>query len=165
MSAHYIKLYFGDIHPASMFWGIMYLQLFYDTSCFFRWISFIQGCWFMCVEIIHHKDDLLGIRVHDVHQIPDFLCPVNGRTVFPYTDMMCPSKRFHESKYADRSITDIFGICFPIASRYHCQGFSGFSQKLVRFFIHTYDGTFFVIRKFINVKDIFHTGYEFRVFF
>ena len=55
----------------------------------------------MCVEIIHHKDDRLGIRVHDVHQIPDFLCPVNGRTVFPYTDMMCPSRRFHESKYAD----------------------------------------------------------------
>jgi len=119
----------------------------------------------MCVEIIHHKDDLFGIWVHGVHQIPDFLCPVDGCTVFPHTDMMCSSKWFHKGKYTDRSITDIFRIRFPVTSWNHWQGLSCFTQKLVRFFIHAYDWTFFIIRKFINVKDILHTGYEFRVFF
>lgn len=90
----------------------------------------------MRVEIIHHKDDFFGIRVHGVHQIPDFLCPVDGRTVFPHTDMMCPSKRFHESKYTDCPITDIFGIRFLITSWNHWQGLSGFTQKLVCFFVH-----------------------------
>lgn len=53
--------------------------------------------------------------------ITDFLCPVQGCTMFPYAYMMYPSKRFNKSKYTDSAITDIFGICFPVTSRNHRQ--------------------------------------------
>ena len=80
-------------------------------------------------------------------------------------DMVRPAKRLHKSKYADCSISDVFGIRFAVAPGNHRQRLSGLAQKLVRLFIHADNRTLLVIRKLIYIKDILHTGYEFRVFF
>ena len=119
----------------------------------------------MGIEVVHYKNDLFGIRVHDIHKVLNFLRPVNGCTMFPYTYMMCPAKWFYKSKYADRSISGIFGIRFTVIPGNHWQGLPGFAQKLVRLFIHADNRVLLVIRKLIYIKDILHAGYEFRVFF
>ncbi len=119
----------------------------------------------MRIEVVHHKDDFFSIRIHDVCKVPDFFRPVKRCAVFSYACMMPPSKRFYKRKYADGAVTDIFGICFPVTSRNHRQWFPCLTKKLVWFFIHAYHRTFLIIGKFVNVKNIFHTGYEFRVFF
>ena len=165
MPGHYIQLYFSDVQPAPMLWCIVYFQFFRDTPCFLRRIPFVQGCRFVRVQIIHHKDNLLSIRVHGVHQILDFFRSVNGCAVFPYTHMVDPSECFHKGKDADSAIADILRIGFPVTSGNHRQRIPGFSQELVWFFIHAHNGMFFIIGKLINVKDILHAGYELRVFF
>ena len=119
----------------------------------------------MRVEIVHYKDDLFGIWVHDIHQIPDLLCPVHCSTVFPHAYMVCSAERLYKSKYADSPVADILRIRFPVTSGTHWQGFPGIPKKLVRFFIHAHDRTLCIIRELIYVKDILHARYEFRVFF
>ena len=117
----------------------------------------------MRIEVVHHKDDFFSIRVHDICKVPDLFCPVKRCAVFSYAYMMRPSKRFYKDKHADSSVTDIFGICFLVTSRNHRQWFPCLTKKLVWFFVHAYHRTFLIIGKFVNVKNIFHTGYEFWV--
>lgn len=143
----------------------MYFQFFDDASRFLRRILLIEGSRLMGIEVVHYKDDFLSIRVHDIHEIFDLLRPVDGCTVLPHAYMVRPAKRLHKSKYADCSISDVFGIRFAVTPRYHRQGLPGLAQKLVRLFIHADNRTLWVIRKLIYIKDILHTGYEFRVFF
>ena len=52
----------------------------------------------MSIQIIHHKYDLFGIRIHNIYKIFDLLCPVNSCTMFPDTYMMNTTERFHKSK-------------------------------------------------------------------
>src|SRR5699024_5436685 len=103
--------------------------------------------------------------VHVVYKIPDFLCPVCGCTVFTYTHMVNASERLHKSKNADGAVADIFRIGFLVASGNHWQRLPDFSQKLVRFLIHTHNCMLLIIGEFIHIKDILHAGYEFWVFF
>lgn len=46
----------------------------------------------------------------------------------------------------------------------HRQWFPDFAQQLVRFFIHTHYRNIGIIRHLIDIKDIFHAGYEFGIF-
>ena len=71
LPGHYIQLYFGDIQPTAVLWGIMYFQFFDDASRFLRRILLIEGSRLMGIEVVHYKDDFLGIRVHDIHEIFD----------------------------------------------------------------------------------------------
>ena len=118
----------------------------------------------MCIEVVHYKDNLFGIRIHDVCKVFDFLRPVKGCTMLPYAYMMRPSKQFYKSKYTDSSVAYIFGISFPVTSSNHWQRFPCLTKKLVWILVHTYNRAVFIIGKFINIKDILHAGYEFRVF-
>ena len=119
----------------------------------------------MGIKVIHHKDDLFGIGVQVVHKIPDFLCPVCGCTVFTCAHMVNASERLHKSKNTDDAVADIFRIGFQVASGNHWQRLPDFSQKLVRFLIHTHNWMLFIIGEFIHIKDILHAGYEFWSFF
>ena len=85
----------------------------------------------------------------------DLIRLVDDCTVLPHAYMVCPAKRIHKSKYADSSISDVFGICFAVVLWNHRQ----------RLFIHADYRTLGVIRKLLYIKDILHTDYEFRVFF
>lgn len=119
----------------------------------------------MGIKVIHYKNDFFHFWVHDINKVFYFFCPVNCSPVLPDTDMMLPSKRFYESKDAACTITDIFGIYFPVISRAHWQRFPCLSQQLVWFFIHADDRTHWVIREFIDIENIFHTCYEFCILF
>ena len=50
----------------------------------------------------------------DIHEIFDFIRSVDGCTVLPHAYMVCPTKRLRKSKYADCSISDVFGIRFAV---------------------------------------------------
>lgn len=47
----------------------MYLRTLDNTSCLICWILFVQGRRFMCVEIIHCKNDFSHIWIHDFNEI------------------------------------------------------------------------------------------------
>ena len=117
----------------------------------------------MRIEVVHHKDDFFSIRIHDVCKVPDFFRPVKRCAAFSYAYMMPPSKRFYKSKYADGAVTDIFGICFPVTSPESSAVVPLPHQEAGMVFIDAYHRTFLIIGKFVNVKNIFHTGYEFLV--
>ena len=36
----------------------------------------------MCIKVIHHKNDLLGIRFYIIYQISYLFCPINSGTSF-----------------------------------------------------------------------------------
>lgn len=119
----------------------------------------------MGIEIIHYKDNLFCIWVHGINEVFYFFRPVNSRPAFPDADMMLSCKWLYKSKDAARAVADIFGIHFPVITGTHWERLPCLSQKLVWFFIHTDNRAHGIIRKFIDVEDIFHTCYEFCIFF
>ena len=119
----------------------------------------------MGVEVVHDKDDSVTVRIADIHQIFDFLGPVKGSAVLPNAYMPYTSDRFHQYKYATGAVTHIFAINLLGVSWTHGERLSGLPQQLVRLFIHAYHWYGRVIGHLINVQNVFHTGYKFRVFF
>ena len=77
----------------------------------------------MGVEVIHYKNYLFRIRIHDIYEISYLFCPVKGSTMFSYADMMGTAKWFDKSKYTAGAIPDIFRIYFLIIARAHRQWF------------------------------------------
>ncbi len=41
----------------------------------------------MGIQVVHDKYDFVAVRIADIHQMPDFLRPVNRSAVFPDTYM------------------------------------------------------------------------------
>lgn len=119
----------------------------------------------MGVEIVHYKNDLFCIRVYGIGKIFDFFCPINSRPVFPYADIMLSRKWFYKSKDTACAIAGIFRIHFLVIAGTHGERFPYLPQKLVWFFIHADNRTQGVIWKFVDVENIFHTCYEFCIFF
>ena len=119
----------------------------------------------MRIEVIHYKDDLLGVGVHPIDQIFYLICPINCCTMLMHTNVVPASKGFYKSEDAAGPLSYILGIHFLIVTGTHCPGFSGFSKKLIRLFVHTDNRDIRIIGKFIQIKDIFHAGYEFCIRF
>ena len=63
------------------------------------------------------------------------------------------------------SLSDVLRIRLLHIARPYRKRFSCFSKKLVRFFIHAYDGAAGVIRHFVNIQDILHACCKCGVFF
>ena len=100
-----------------------------------------------------------------IHQIPDFLRPVNCGTALPDAYMPHAAQRFYEYKDTTGTVMRIFGINLPGISRTRRQRLPCLTQQLVRLLVHAYYRYIRVIGHFVNVQDVFHAGYEFRVFF
>ena len=143
---------------------VMYLEFSVDPSCLFWRESLIERGGFVGVEVVHDKDYLLYLRPA-VNHLLDFLSPVNGRPVFSYTDTVPSSERLYHCEDTACAIFDVFRIKFFVTPRFHWQRFPSLTKKLVRFLIHADDWTQRVVRSFIYVQHVFHTGYEFGVFF
>lgn len=60
---------------------------------------------------------------------------------------------------------DIFRIKLLVISRPHGEWFPCFAKQLIRLLIHAYHRPAFIVRAFINIQDILHTGYKFCIFF
>ena len=85
--------------------------------------------------------------------------------MFSYTDTVPSSERLYHCEDTACAISDVFRIKFFVTPRFHWQRFLSLTKKLVRFLIHADDWTQRVVRSFIYVQHVFHTGYEFGVFF
>ena len=73
--------------------------------------------------------------------------------------------RLNETKNADSAITNIFGVNFPYVSRPHGQRIAAFIKKLIRLFIHAPHRMLRIIRKLVDIKNIFHCRYKFGILF
>ena len=143
----------------------MYIKLLEDSPRFWRGKSLVKRCRCVSVEIIHHECDSFSIRIPHINHCLDFFSPISGGPMFPDMNVTNSLQWLRESKDAACSVPDIFGVNLPVASRSHWKRFSSLSKQLIWFLIHTNDWVKSVVRPFIYVKDIFHTGYKFRVFF
>ena len=118
----------------------------------------------MGIEVVHDEKNLLRIGI-SVDKIFDILCPIQCRPVFADACMSPPSKRLTGHRDTAGPVSDIFAVLFPFVPRFHRKRLSGFSQQLIGLFIHTDYKPRRIIWKTVNIQDIFHTGYEFCVFF
>ena len=143
----------------------MNIKLFEDSPRFRCRKPLVEGCRFVRVEIVHHKRDPLGIRIPFINHCLDFFRPVSGSPMLPDTNVTDTFQWLGEGKYAARAVSDILGIDLPVASGTHWERFSGLTEQLIRLLIHANDRMKSIVRSFVYVKNIFHTGYEFRVFF
>jgi len=118
----------------------------------------------MGVEVVHHKYDDVDLRVDVVNENLDLVRPINGcPSVFRIT-VMISTERFDKRKDAACTVADVFRIYFPVASRLHGQHGSCLAKQLVWLLVHADHGSSRVVRELIHIKDVFHPGYEFRVF-
>ena len=79
--------------------------------------------------------------------------------------MALSAKWFYKCKNATGTVPDILGINLPVITRAHGKRLSCPSQKLVWLFVHADYWNVRIIWSLVYVKDIFHAGYEFCVFF
>ena len=118
----------------------------------------------MRIEIIHDKDDLFRFRIHHVHKVFHLFYPICCSPVLSDTDMVFSAKEFYKlRKYCMCHYRYIHN---PLSC--HCPNTqASFSVPPVsgRFFILAYSRSFRIIRRSIDVEDIFHAGYKFCVFF
>ena len=119
----------------------------------------------MCVQVVHDKYDLITVGIADIHKIPDLISPVNCCTVCAHAYMAHAAQRLYECKNAAGAVPDIFRIGFPGIPRTHGQWLPDLPKQLIWFFIHAYHGNCRIIWHFINIQNILHAGYEFRIFF
>ena len=111
------------------------------------------------------KGMLLYEYLNLCQQITDLLRLFFSGPVFTYCNMAIICQRFCENKDTACPTADVFWICFSVISRTQRWWFPGFSKKLIRFFIHTDNRHIFIIWQFIDMQDIFHTGYKFCISF
>lgn len=119
----------------------------------------------MGVQVVHNKYDPVTVRISRIHQIPDFLSPVNCGTALSDTYMPRATQRFRKYKDTIGVVTRIFGINLPGISQTRRQRLLCLTQQLVRLFVYTYYRYIKVIGHFVNVQDVLHAGYKFHVFF
>ena len=110
----------------------------------------------MCIQIIHHKDDFLSIRIPRIQHILDEIGPIDFGSALSDFNMTLPSKRFHFHKNIGRTIPDVFIIHQMRISRFRRNWTADFSDELYTGFIHAYDRDIFIVFKHIDIKNFFH---------
>ena len=109
---------------------------------------------------------LLSCQSHYQQKKQEPLRPKFGFLPHSHTiGMAYAAQGLYECKNAAGAVPDIFRIDFPGIPRTHGQRLPGLPKQLIWFFIHAYHGNCRIIRHFINIQDILHAGYEFRIFF
>ena len=137
----------------------------FQAFCLLRPILFIQRCFRMDIQIIHGKDYFFMPWVTFIRQAADFLCPVVYCPLFPGSYVSPSCQWFRKHKDAACPFLDVLRIRLLRIARPYRERFSCFSKKLVRFFIHAYDGAAGVIRHFVNIQDILYACCKCGVFF
>lgn len=74
---------FGDIEPTPVLGGVVNLQALRQTPGGLRLEGFVERTRFMGVEIVADQPDAVGLGILDLQEVPNFLGPVDGRTLFP----------------------------------------------------------------------------------
>ena len=82
-----------------------------------------------------------------------------------HTNMMPANKSFYKNDDTIGSISFIFRINFLVVTRMPYPRLSGFTQKLIMLFVHTDNRNSWIVRNFINIKDIFHVCCKFDIRF
>ena len=118
----------------------------------------------MGIQVVHDKYDFVAVRIADIHQMPDFLRPVNRSAVFPDTYM--PPKGSTNTNMLQVPPRTYSESVFRVSPRRMGSGsLASPPRQMVWLFIHAYHWDSRVIWLFVVVQDILHTGYGFCVSF
>src|SRR5258708_24311478 len=109
-----------------MLWCVMYLQLLSETPGFWCRKCFIERGKNMCIEIIHHQNELLGMRVVHINHFPHETRPIFLRSVLAGLDDAFPCQRFdfRETRYRRLCVHThnlrVLAFLFPMATALCC---------------------------------------------
>ena len=118
-----------------------------NTECFLRRKCLVERGDCMSIQIIHHQNDFLRVRVCFIHQPLHLMCPVGGSSTREGMGFTPATQRFGEHKYGTRAFSDVFAvILLNMVVFSHGNWHYIFIQKLKRLLIHANNGTFFIKR-------------------
>ncbi len=86
----------GHVQPASVFWRVMDLQAVAKTLRLGGSEGFVKRGAGVRVEIVHHENDLLRMRIMRVAKIADQMCPVHPRPPLRHLPVTPTRERFEE---------------------------------------------------------------------
>ena len=107
MLCHDMKLDFRDVQPAAMLRRVVELKLASDTTRLFRRECLVERSFDVRVEVVHHKNDFLLVRIDVVCQITNLFCPILGRPMLANAHVVDAGQRFDECEDAACPVTNI----------------------------------------------------------
>ena len=147
-----------------MFWCIVHFQLSGYPSSLLRLECFVQRTNTVSIQVVHDQHDLLSIRLDMIHQVTDFLSPVNS----------CPGRFreveyvaavwLYETEYAGCTVPDVLGIDLSNVSSAHRNRLAAFTEELVRLLVHTPQRTLGIEWLLVDIQDILHACNELAIF-
>jgi hypothetical protein len=116
------QLNFRHIQPTPVLGSVMELKPLPQPVGFSRIKGLIERCRPVSVEIIHHDNDDLGIRVAFIRQIPHRLRPIDPGAVFVHPNIPLACQRLKKQEKIADSVSLIL-VIFPVGlARLHREG-------------------------------------------
>lgn len=146
-----------------MLWSIVDFEAFHDPEYLLWWERFIERGRLMRIKIIHYQYDFCCIWLHLIWKI--FYFSAQSTAVrCSWTLVWCfPSRSSANAKMLQVLFCIYLEGVFLILSDLIGRG-ADITKQLVWFFMHAYDRAG-IIGTFIDIKNIFHTRYEFGISF
>jgi hypothetical protein len=142
---------FSHVEPTAVFGSIMALSFIRDSFRLRRIKSFIQRCFGVGIEIVHHQTNFFHMRIMLINKFSDKMRPIHlgslrGDFRISLTHSWCKS-----DENVCCPISLILGVILQWLARESGERSTDFPKQLGRPFIHTYLGILRIIRFFIDI--------------
>jgi hypothetical protein len=141
----------GHIEPTAMFGRRMALSFIRDSFRLRRIKRFIQRCFGMSIQIVHHETNPLHVRIMLVNKFFDKVCPIHFSALLRYFGIPLTCSGFESHKNICGPIPLLLGVIPQELPRLRWKRCTHFPDELGRHCVHTYLGALRVIRYFINI--------------
>src|SRR5665647_1188900 len=119
----------------------------------------------MRIEIVHDQTDFLTIRIINFQEVLNLVCPIDSGPMLFGICMPPTGQCFRKQEDAASSVSDVFIIHTLRSASFHRDNRSGFTQKLVGFFIHADNRLIRIIGLLIQIQNILHAGHKRSILF
>lgn len=93
-----------------MFGRMDYLDAIDDPACLVRRERFIERAKTVRVKIVHHKRDSFRAGEVNIHELPNFMSPIDSRSLVGHCDMPPAGQRFGEGEDVCRPVPLVFAV-------------------------------------------------------
>src|SRR4051794_41363076 len=117
----------------------------------------------MGIEVIHHQDDRLGIRIAMIDQVLDLVCPVALGPMVSHVNPAVPGEWRTEEEAVDDApalILVVLARNVPLRQR---QRRPDVAEQLLGDLVHADQGAARIIRAGVDVQDVFHAPHELTI--
>src|SRR3989337_2760771 len=153
----------GHIEPTAVLGRVVNLQLV-GKALGLGWRKrFIQRAWAMGVELIHHQDDLLRLRVLHVHEVLNALCPLHPPPPVANVELPTPYQRLIEQEQVTGPIAHIFGIVALGLTRTRRQWCTYLAHQLFAHLVHTDQRSLRIVGPCVDIQHILHMVDKLRI--